>query len=242
VFDWTICTSRMVLLFAFALGGYAMVCYLLRRAAPDRGYFYAALIVAAVLGAYWLLGHHPVHAERRYYMRTLLIVFTPIAGIAASIMALRAQNLLRRNLPYLLRVSDALRGPAAARAILGAVAIVTLVHAVETQRFVATWTDYRHALRALAGGTASDPTLGDARFVSSGRIDHGLNRLSWWSTTPYLSVLVTSNLAPARLVFAPDSNYFWLSCETATANARAQNPVPQDTRRLIAKYSCLHRR
>jgi hypothetical protein len=53
-----------------------------------------------------------------------------------------------------------------------------LVHAVETAKFVAAWTDYKAAVSALAMGTASDPRLGDARFVSSDQIDANLNRVS----------------------------------------------------------------
>ncbi len=90
-------------------------------------------------------------------------------------------------------------------------------------------------------GGASDPALGDARFVSSKRIGDDLNRLSWFSTTPYLSVLLAPGFAPARLVVDPASNYFWLSCRTATANETAQRAVPVESRRLVRIYACLHR-
>ncbi len=242
VFDWRICISRMVLLFATALGGYAVLCYGLRRITPRHAPLYAVAIVAVFLASYWVYAINPVHAERRYYLRTLLILFTPVAGILAAAFALQAQGLLQRQVPYLTQLTDRLKDTSAIRAILGAIAVVMVIHIVETGKFVTAWSDYRIAVRKLAMGTASDPSLGDARFVSSARIDRELNRLSWWSTTPYLSVLVTPDLAPARIVFAPDANYFWLSCETATRSAHAQNPVPQDVRHLIAKYSCKHRR
>ena len=64
----------------------------------------------------------------------------------------------------------------AARAICGAFLLVMLVHAVETTKFVAAWTDYKAAVRALARGAASDPKLGDSHFVSSTRISADLNR------------------------------------------------------------------
>jgi hypothetical protein len=242
VFDWNICTGRMVLLIATALTGYGVLYRLFARATPARAHLYAALAVGAALVAYWIYGHSLVHAERRYYLRTLLVVFTPIVGTVAAIIALQGLNLLHRQIPLLPACVSALQTPVAIRAVIGAIMVVTLVHAVETARFIGAWNDYRAALRTLASGTASDPAIGDARFVSSTRIARHLNRLSWWSTTPYLSVLVTPNLNPSRLVFDPEANYFWLSCDTAKANAAAVNGVPQETRRLIAKYSCLHRR
>ena len=118
--------------------------------------------------------------------------------------------------------------------------IVTLVYAVETAQFVSAWTDYKAAVKALAIGTASDPSLGDPHFVSSGRIDADLNRLSWFSTTQYLSVIV-ANFAPNRLVVDPANTYFWLSCETATANSTADRLIPAASRELVRTYSCLHR-
>jgi hypothetical protein len=242
VFDWNICTGRMVLLIATALAGYGLLYRLFMRAAPARAHLHAALIVGAALTAYWLYGHNAVHAERRYYLRTLLVVLTPLAGMAAAVIALNALGLLRRRIPLLPDLAVALQAPAALRATAGAIMVLTLVHTVETARFIGAWNDYRTALRTLASGTASDPAIGDARFVSSTRIARQLSRVSWWSTTPFLSVLVTPDLNPVRLVFDPEANYFWLSCGTAKANAAAANAVPREIRRLIAKYSCLHRR
>ncbi len=118
--------------------------------------------------------------------------------------------------------------------------LLTLVHVVETGKFVAAWRDYRAAVTALAIGNESDPVLGDSRFVSSDRIATDLNRLSWFSTTPYLSVAL-ANFAPNRLVIDPAGNYFWLSCATATANAKAARATPEAGRDLIRIYSCLHR-
>ncbi|HLA21285.1 MAG TPA: hypothetical protein VJZ74_07485, partial [Pseudolabrys sp.] len=107
-------------------------------------------------------------------------------------------------------------------------------------KFVAAWTNYKAAVLALAMGAASDPALGDPHFVSSDRIGAELNRLSWFSTTPYLSVLV-AKFAPTRLAVDPKGNYFWLSCETATANSKADRAVPAESRALVRTYSCLHR-
>ena len=75
------------------------------------------------------------------------------------------------------------------------------------------------AALALALGAAADPVLGAPFLVSARHIGDDLNRLSWFSTTPYLSALV-ADFRPRRLVVDPAGNYFWLSCATATeANA-----------------------
>src|SRR6185295_5861372 len=91
---------------------------------------------------------------------------------------------------------------------------------------------------AMSGN--SDPALGDPRFVSTARISPALAPLSWFSTIPYLSIIL-SNFSPNRLVVDPAGNYFWLSCETATRNKDAGLVVPVQTRELVRAYSCLHR-
>jgi len=119
---------------------------------------------------------------------------------------------------------------------------VLLIHAVEAQKFLTAWAGYKAAVRSLAMSGLSDPALGDRRFVSSDRIGPELNELSWFSTTPFLSVLLAPKLAPARLVVHPRANYFWLSCETATENFKAKRAAPAASRDLIGVYSCLHRK
>ena len=118
--------------------------------------------------------------------------------------------------------------------------MVTLIHAIETGKFVASWSDYRNAIAALAMSSKSDPALGDPRFVSAERISPALTPLSWFSTIPYLSIIL-SNFSPNRLVIDPAGNYFWLSCGAATRNKDAELVVPAQTRELVRDYSCLHR-
>ena len=117
-----------------------------------------------------------------------------------------------------------------------------LVHAVETAKFVAAWTEYKGAVRALAMGTAADPALGDRRFVSSARLDAKLNRLAWSSTTHFLSVLLAPKFAPTQLVVDPGDNYIWLSCRMAMASERAERVIPVESRQLVRLHACLHRR
>ncbi len=241
VFDLRICTGRLMLVLFTAFASYGVILIGLRRAGAAGSHLLAAASVAAGLAVYWLFFASGVHAENRYYLRTVLIVVTPALGILAAAFALRGDNALGRPVPLLPQVLAYLASEQAMRAALGALALLTLIHAVETTRFITAWTNYKAAVRSLALGTASDPSLGNPRFVSSQRIARDLNRLSWFSTTPYLSVLLAPGFAPARLVVDPKSNYFWLSCATAAGNARAPLSVPSDSRALIQSYSCLHR-
>jgi hypothetical protein len=171
-------------------------------------------------------------------MRTALVIATPLFGVPAALYVFIAEGRLTPS--FLTRVMAAIMRRVSARALAGAFLLVMLVHAVETAKFVLAWTNYKAAVLALATGTASDPALGDPHIVSSGRIGADLNRLSWFSTTPYLSVIV-AKFAPARLVVDPTNNYFWLSCETATANLKADRAVPAESRTLVRTYACLHR-
>jgi hypothetical protein len=190
---------------------------------------------------YWLMFDHALHGEERYYQRTVLLLGTVALGGLAGLFALEAEGRLKLPVPWLSDLIAALKTDTTIRVVTGAFVLITLIHVVETTKFVRTWVDYTARVRALATGTVSDPALGDSRFVSSARINSDLNRLSWFSTTPYLSILLAPKLAPARLVVDPTATYFWLSCETAVANERADRSVPRASRRLVRVYACLHR-
>jgi len=240
-FDAKIFTSDIVLLLFGTIAGYALAFLVLVRFVPTKAHFYAAVLVAVALAAYWLRYDHALHAADRYYLRTVLVIATPLLGALAAIYALRADGRLNLPMPRLAQIVEALANRVSAGAIAGAFVLVMLVHAVETEKFLAAWTEYKAAVATLANGTASDPALGDPHFVSSARIDRDLNRLSWFSTTPYLSVIL-AKFSPTRLVMDPRAaNYFWLSCETATANLNADRAVPAGVRRLVQIHACLHR-
>jgi hypothetical protein len=241
LFDVTILTSDLVLLLLGAVASYCIVLLAVRRLTPAKAPFFAALIVAAALAAYWLWFDHSLHTDNRYYLRTVLLVATPALGVGAVVQALRADGRLNRALPFLPCQTAALTGGLIGHATAGAILLVMLVHVVETAKFVTAWTDYKAAVQALATGRASDPALGDLHFVSSDRIANNLTRLSWSSTTHFLSVLVAPRFEPARLVVDPNANYFWLSCETATANEQADRVLPIESRRLVRVHACLHR-
>jgi hypothetical protein len=172
-------------------------------------------------------------------MRTALVLLTPLFGAAAAFSALAEDAVTLGPLTALQRFLIS-PGQGAISAFAGAFVVVTLIHAVETEKFVSAWTNYRKAIAALATGQEQDPSLGDSHFVSSRRIAPSLDSLSWFSTTPYLSVLL-ANFSPTRLVIDPVGNYFWLSCATATQNSDAQRAVPTQARELVRIYSCLHR-
>ena len=240
-FDEALLSSRLILLLLAAIGGYGAIFFVLLQVAPAKAHLYAAAIVALALAAYWLALDHGLHAANRYYMRTVLVVVTPVLGGLAVMFALRAED--QPGLLEILsaRIKQVLTSRVAVRAISGVFLLVMLVHVVETAKFVTQWTKYKAAVLALATGTASDPSLGNPHLVSSARIGPKLNRLSWYSTTPYLSVILAA-FAPTRLVVSPrTANYFWLSCEMATANLKADRVVPAASRGLVRIYSCLHR-
>ena len=241
VFDVTILAGHLALLLLITLASYGIVFYVVRRLSPVKASVCAASIVALGLGAHWLWFNDTLHTDNRYYLRTVLLIATPVLGVLAAAYALRADGRLNFAIPFMRRPMAAVAIDAVTRSAAGAIVLVTLVHIVETEKFVRAWRDYQAAVRTLATGELSDPALGDPHFVSSDRIGPELNRLSWSSTTHFLSVLVTPRFAPVRLVIDPNADYFWLSCTTATANQEADRTVPAESRRLVHVHACLHR-
>ncbi|MDB5876018.1 MAG: hypothetical protein JWQ07_5460 [Ramlibacter sp.] len=238
-FDPAIFQVSIVLLLSATLTLYVVIFLMLSRSAPQRAHLYAAGMVASVLAVYWLWLDHTIHASSRYYLRTALVIVTPVFGALATLGAGHQGGRPALSFPALEWVMGAVRSRGA-RPLAAAFLLLTLVHVTETGKFVAAWTDYRTAVAALATADQSDRALGNPRFVSSDRISSNLNLLSWFSTTPYLSV-IAANFTPNRLVIDPKGNYFWLACATATANEEVARAVPVEARYLVRVYSCLHR-
>src|SRR5215510_1413693 len=165
---------------------------------------------AAALGIYWIWFDDSLLTSGRYNLRTLMLIMIPSFGVIASVHAMDDTERHSSPFPFLPSWTTATNPRVAAGALL----LIMLIHAVETTKFVLAWSDYKATVRALATGTTSDPQLGNPFFVSSSRIGADLNRLSWNSTTPYLSVLVAPGFELTRLVVDPDAGYFWLSCKT----------------------------
>lgn len=230
-----------VLLIATAPMIFAGLAAALRRtgvAAPVAIAFGATVLLLAV---YWLVFDHALLAENRYPLRTSLLIGPPVLAGLAVVRTLDDESRLPA---WLRRPTDA--GTALARRIgpaiaAGAFLLVMLIHGVEAAKFVLAWHDYKDSVRRLATGSASDPSLGDPRFVSAGRISPALQRLAWNSTTPYLSVLVAPGFAPDRLVVDPTATYFWISCATATRSATEPSAIPAEARALVRRLACLHR-
>ncbi len=228
-------TDPAVLLAAGVLGGFAVLRLLIGRPVP------AALFAAGAAAIWWIFFDDALLAEKRYSLRILLLIGTPLFGLFATLFACDTIRLAQLPFGPLAVVLRALAARLDAGVLVPALALLLLVHTVETSKFVVGWREYKVAVRALATGSAADAELGDARFVSAARIDPGVLRFAWNSTTPYLSILLAPDFAPERLVVDPAAGYFWLSCEIATRNARAENPLPEAARELIRVHACLNR-
>jgi hypothetical protein len=206
----------------------------------SRGACICALgLLLGMLSIYWFHFDHSVHASSRYYLRTALVIATPVLGTLAAITAMTREGIVL-NRPAGLRRRMISPSDEILCALAAIFLAVSLIHAIETAKFVTSWIGYRNAIAALAMSSESDPALGDPRFVSAERISPALAPLSWFSTIPYLSIIL-SDFSPKRLVIDPAGNYFWLACATATRNKEAELTVPVQTRELVRLYSCLHR-
>ena len=238
-FDPEIFKVAVVLVLLAAILACGAILLVLSMWLPRAACICALAIVVGLLAIYWLHFDHSVHASSRYYLRTALVIATPLLGAVAAITAMTREGIVLDRLAGLRRAPTSPRGgtPCGLASIF---LIVTLIHAIETGKFVAAWGEYRDAVGVLARSSNSDPSLGDPRFVSAERISPALAPLSWFSTIPYLSI-VLSDFAPNRLVIDPAGNYFWLSCRTATRNEDAELAIPVRTRELVRVYSCLHR-
>jgi hypothetical protein len=238
-FDLEVFKVRVVSLLLAALTAYGAILALLCIWSPRRACIYAFGMLLGLLSAYWLYFDHSVHASSRYYLRTALVILTPLLGVEAALAAMTKEGIVSARWTSLQNafISPGSRTLCAAASVF---VVVSLIHVVETVKFVASWSDYRNAIAVLAMSSKSDPALGNPRFVSAERISPVLTRLSWFSTIPYLSIIL-SDFSPNRLVIDPTGNYFWLSCGTATRNKDAELVVPVQTRELVRFYSCLHR-
>ena len=247
---------------AVALVGYAVIVAVARRWARLRLMIpieaAATLAVAIGLAVYWLGFDHLLQAASRYPLRTLLMVALPILGAKAAIDVMgetKQLKLLAPTLPRWLEMARDRLTPASGVAI-GALSLIMLVHGVETTKFVVAWQAYVTSLRSLAMGAVFDHRpgrpdpldmtddlrrLGDRRFISSDRLGARLNRLSWYSTTHYLSILVSPEFRPRRLVVDPDAGYFWLSCSQAKRSEAAARVIPKVSRSLVRVHACLNR-
>jgi hypothetical protein len=224
-----------------SLIAYAAALAILRALRVGRAHLCAALVCTAALILFWTCFDRWLLTEARYNLRTVLLLAIPALGLIAALQSMTPDEWERSPFPFIRSWLEAVHRRASPRALTGALALVLLVQAVETGKFIIAWTEYKGAIRSLASGSASDPALGNPLFVSSQRIRPDLNRIAWNSTTPFLSVLVTPDLAPTRLVVDPTAGYFWLSCATARESEATSRAIPEGARGLIRIHACLHR-
>src|SRR5262249_44155039 len=152
VFDVSTLTGGPVRLLFGAMIGYGTAFLVLRRVAPAKAHIYAGAIVALALAVYWLRFDHELETDNRYYLRTLLVIATPTLGLLAMSTAPGAEGPLRSPVTVPPRLAAAFAAEPTARLFAGAIALVMLVHTVETAKFVAAWSRYTHEVRALANG------------------------------------------------------------------------------------------
>ena len=239
-FDPEIFKVEVVLLLLAALTAYGAIFAAISMSSPKRAWIYSLGIVLVALSVYWLLFDHSVHASSRYYLRTVLVLLTPMFGAAAALSAMAGDGITFRPLATTAAHPDLSQQPGDLRIRRGICGRDG--DPCGRNRKVRHGMDRlpRPQIAALATGHEADPALGNPQFVSSERISPKLDALSWFSTIPYLSV-VLANFSPTRLVIDPAGNYFWLSCATATRNRDAERAVPVQPRELVRIYSCLHR-
>src|SRR5262245_41678128 len=177
-FDPAIFQANLVVLLIVVLVGYGLLFRVLSRVTTvDTALLAATALTAIALLIYWLQYDQWIHASNRYYLRTVLVVITPVFGVLSAFYAMRADGAPPGFLG-LPKIAKHLSSATAIRVYIGAIVLVTAIHVVQTAKFVTDWTAYKAAVRALALGTISDPALVDPRFVSSQLISAELNQLS----------------------------------------------------------------
>ncbi|WP_424627812.1 hypothetical protein [Bradyrhizobium sp. SYSU BS000235] len=238
-FDPELFKVEVVVSLLSAIAAYAVIHVAISRWNPQRACIVALVAVFGLLSIYWIGFDDAIHANSRYYLRTALVLATPLLGGLAALAAMTREGIVFARLG---RLQKAITTPSKRSLCAGAsiFAVVFAINIVQTSKFIAGWSAYRNAIAALAMSDEADASLGSAEFVSSRRLSPSLERLAWFSTIPYLSIIL-ADFSPKRLVIDPKGNYFWLSCETATRNKDAKLAVPEQTRELVRVYSCLHR-
>jgi len=247
LFDATNLTKDSAAVLLVGLTVYAVALGIGRRVSKSVAGVKVVIAAGAItvlgLAAYWVWYDQSLQSASRYPLRTLLLVFTPIFGAIAAAIAARNSTEPGLMLPMISpALSKFLHSLAIQRtAGIGALFLVMLVHVVETTKFIMAWQDYKAAVRGLAQSESSDPQLGDGRFVSSQRLGERLNRLSWYSTTHYLSILLTPGYRPRRMVVDPYAGYYWLSCSMAKKSEAADRVMPAESRTLVRIHACHNR-
>lgn len=237
VFNPEILLDRMLELLVATAGGYLLLYLALRRAGVSWAAAAALIAALAALAVYWLLGDHEIHTESRYFLRTVVIVLCPLLA-ATAVCAAFDTNLVRlANLSYAIVCTIGTR--IGTRALSALLLLTICIHVVETARFAAGWTEYLDLFRTMVSKTEPQAR----KYVAIDPDDPKLHGMPWFSTLPYLSVLVAPGFKPERLAIDPRSDYFWISCANATRSVRKANgsSIPAQSREMIRDYNCRNR-
>ena len=135
---------------------------------PKRACIFALSVLLALLCVYWLRFDHSVHANSRYYMRTALVIATPLLGVIAALAAMTREGLVADPLAKFQRVL--ISSPGSRCALASILFAVTLIHVVETAKFVTAWSRYRDVIATLAmsHGLRSGPRRSALCLVKTG--------------------------------------------------------------------------
>lgn len=236
VFNPEILLDRLLILLAATIAGFLLLLLILRRLKFPHSLQLSYAFTLAALVAYWVLGSHELHADDRYYLRTIVIVATPALAVLAigSAFAGRLVPVFER----VYRLPRAIFLACGANALAASLLLMLVVHGAETARFAAAWRDHLALFTKLVTESSR------AKFVEVDPERPEYDELPWFSTLPYLSVLVAPDFKPARLAIDPRSDYFWISCATATASVRKAKGrgIPVQSREMIRDYTCRNRR
>ena len=236
VFNPEILLDRMLILLAATVAGFLLLFFVLRRAGLAYALNFSFGFALAALAAYWVFGSHELHADDRYYLRTVVIAATPALTVLAIGSAFTGQLIRAAEIAY--NFPRAVYSGLGARALAAVLLLILVVHGAETARFAIAWRDHLQMFTRLV----SEPSR--AKFVEVDPEVPEYEELPWFSTLPYLSVLVAPDFKPARLAIDPRSDYFWISCATATASVRkaGAHGIPKQSREMIRDYTCRNRR
>ncbi len=239
-FNPSLLLCALVLILTSSLVFYLSVLAILHRCHRQNPTALAVALTLGALAVYWLWYDHTIHAESRYYMRTFLAGGILVLGTLAVLVNAHVEHGASSSSRWIARGFAFFQQPTSTRGLCGALCIVTGIYIVETAKFVSVWDMYQRDLRSLVLSEQADPSLGNPAFVSSKRLGTQVSQLAWYSTTPYLGLIV-SNFQARRLPIDAIGRYFWLACSTATQNMKATRVVPESARDMIRVYSCLHR-
>src|SRR4051812_4177156 len=135
-FDLGIFRVEFVLILLAAIIAYGAILMLLSIWLPRWACIWALGILLGLLSIYWLHLDHSVHASSRYYLRTALVVVTPLLGMLAALAALTREGIVPNRLAGL-RHTLILPLGVTLCAPVSIFHVMILIHTIETSKFAA---------------------------------------------------------------------------------------------------------